>query len=156
VAVSYLFLLICLCDVGKPSLGFSTIAIFPFQAVSSVESPTHNDENRGQPPTPTSLRARLRRVERLRRAKGDHGYSVRFSLLDDAGKMDVQLNANVEDQDRAECGKYEAGGMKSSGYRARKHVCNGTANDRSDDAEHDCPENRYVHVHHRFRDDASD
>jgi hypothetical protein len=40
--------------------------------------------------------------------------------------------------------------------RARKHVGNAAADDRSDDAEHDCPENRYVHVHHRFRDDARD
>jgi hypothetical protein len=36
--------------------------------------------------------------------------------------------------------------------RARKDVGNGTRKDRSDDAEHDHPENRYVHVHHRFRD----
>ena len=70
--------------------------------------------------------------------------------------MDIQLNANVEDQDRAKCGKNEAGGMISSGYRARKHVGNGTADDRSDDAEHDCPENRHVHVHHRFRDNPRD
>ena len=70
--------------------------------------------------------------------------------------MDVQLNANVEDQDRTECGKNEAGRMKSSGYRVRKHVSNGAADDRSDDAQHDCPENRHVHVHHRFRDDARD
>ena len=67
--------------------------------------------------------------------------------LENAGKMDVQLNANVENQDRAKCRKNEAGGMKSSGYRARKHVGNGAADDRSDDAEHDCPENRHVHVH---------
>ena len=69
--------------------------------------------------------------------------------------MDVQLDANVEDQNRTECGKNEAGGMKSSG-RGRKHVRNRAADDRSDDAEHDCPENRHVHVHHRFRDDARD
>src|SRR6478736_5219798 len=35
------------------------------------------------------------------------GYSFRFSLFDDARKMDVQLNANVEDENRAECGKNE-------------------------------------------------
>jgi len=68
--------------------------------------------------------------------------------------MDVQLKANVEDEDRAECGKNEAGRMKSSGYWARKHVRNGAADDRSDDAEHDCPENGHVHVHHRFRDNS--
>jgi hypothetical protein len=84
------------------------------------------------------------------------GYSFPFSLFDDAGEMDVQLNANVENEDRAECRKNETGGMKSSGYRVRKHVCNGAADDRSDDAEHDCPENRHVHVHHRFRDNPRD
>jgi hypothetical protein len=40
--------------------------------------------------------------------------------------------------------------------RARKHVCDTAADDRSDDAEHDRPGKRYVHVHHRFRDDARD
>ncbi len=76
--------------------------------------------------------------------------------LENAGKTNVQLNANVEDQDRAKCGKNEAGGMKSSGCRVRKHVGNRAADDRSDDTEHDCPENRHVHVHHRFRDNARD
>jgi len=70
--------------------------------------------------------------------------------------MDVQLNANVEYQDRAKCGKNETGGMKSSGDRARKHVGDRTADDRSDDAEHDCPENGHVHVHHHFRDNPRD
>jgi hypothetical protein len=101
--------------------------------------------NRGQPPTP-----------RLRRAKGDNGYRFGFWLFDDAGKMDVQLNANVKNQDRAERRKNETGRMKSSGYRACKHVCNSAADDRSDDAKHDCPENRHVHVHYRFRDNARD
>ena len=55
--------------------------------------------------------------------------------------MDIQPDANVEDQDRAKCGKNEAGGMASSGCRVRKHVGNRAADDRSDDAEHDCPEN---------------
>src|SRR5690242_19656869 len=36
--------------------------------------------------------------------------------------------------------KNEAGGMISFVCRARKHVSNGTANDRSDDAEHNRPE----------------
>jgi hypothetical protein len=76
--------------------------------------------------------------------------------LENAGKTDIQLNANVENQDRAKCGKNEAGGMKSSGCRWRKHMGNGPADDRSDDAEHDCPENRHVHVHDRFCDDPGD
>jgi len=70
--------------------------------------------------------------------------------------MDMQLNAQVENQDRAECGKNEAGGVKSSRCRVRKHVSNGAADDRSDDAEHDCPENRHVYVQHRFGDDPCD
>jgi hypothetical protein len=72
------------------------------------------------------------------------------------GKMNLQLIAGEENQDRAKCGKNEAGGMKSFVCRARKHVGNGAANDRSDDAEHDRPQNRHVHVHHRFRDNARD
>ena len=62
--------------------------------------------------------------------------------------MDIQPDANVENQDRAKCGKNEAGGMKSSSCRVRKHVRNRAADDRPDDAEHDCPENRHVYVHH--------
>ena len=69
--------------------------------------------------------------------------------------MDVQLKADEKDEDRAECGKNDAGGMKSSGRR-RKHVGNGPADDRSDDAEHDRPENRHVHMQHRFRDKPRD
>jgi len=69
--------------------------------------------------------------------------------------MDVQLKANVEKQDRAKCGKNDSGGMKSSGCR-RKHVGNRAADDRSDEAEHDCPENRHVHMHHWFRDNPRD
>jgi hypothetical protein len=82
-------------------------------------------------------------------------YSFPVSLFDNAGKMDVQLKANVEKQDRAKCGKNDSGGMKSSGCR-RKQVGNCAADDRSDDAKHDCPENRHVHMHHRFRDNPGD
>jgi len=39
---------------------------------------------------------------------------------------------------------------------ARKHVGNAAAEDRTDNAEHDRPEDRYVHVHRGFRDDARD
>ena len=56
--------------------------------------------------------------------------------------MDIQPDANVEDQDRAKGGKNEAGGMESSGCRVRKHVGNRAVDDRPDDAQHDCPENR--------------
>jgi hypothetical protein len=67
--------------------------------------------------------------------------------------MNLQLIADVKYQDRAQCGKNEAGGMISFVFRAQKYVGNGAAEDRSDDAEHDRSEHRYVHVHHRFRDE---
>jgi hypothetical protein len=54
------------------------------------------------------------------------------SCLEDTGKMDIQFEANAENQDRAKRGKNETGGMKSSGYRVRKHVGNRAADDRSD------------------------
>ena len=60
----------------------------------------------------------------------------------------MQLKANVENQDRAKCGKNEAGGMGSFACRVRKYVGNRAADDRSDDTEHDRPENRHVHMHH--------
>ena len=72
------------------------------------------------------------------------------------GKMNLQLIANVENQDRAQRGKNEAGGMIAFVFRARKHVGNGAADDRADNAKHDGPEDRYVHVHHRSCDNARD
>jgi hypothetical protein len=42
------------------------------------------------------------------------------------GKMNVQLIANEENQDRTQCGKYQAGGMILFTCRARKHVGNST------------------------------
>ena len=47
----------------------------------------------------------------------------------DLGKMNLQLVTNEENQDRAQCGKNEASGMKSFVGRARKHVGYGTAKD---------------------------
>jgi hypothetical protein len=66
--------------------------------------------------------------------------------------MNLQLIANEENEDRAHGGKNEADRMISFICRARKHVRNGTAHDRSDDAEHDRLEDRHMHVHHRFCD----
>jgi hypothetical protein len=76
-------------------------------------------------------------------------------LFDDAREMDVQLKTNIEKQDRAKRGKNDSGGMKSSTWRG-KQVCNGPADDRSDDAEDDRPENRHVNVQHRFGDNSRD
>jgi hypothetical protein len=104
-----------------------------------------------------------RRMVAVRGSLRNHGRnndlpatSYATSVRLNSRKMNIQLIANEENQDRAQCGQNEAGGMISFICRARKHVGNAAADDRSDDAEHDCPENRYVHVHHRFRDDARD
>ena len=85
------------------------------------------------------------------------GVATGFSLSrsENTREMDVQLKADEKDENRAERGKNDTGGMKSS-RRRRKQVGNRAADDRSDDAEHDCPENRHVHVHHRFRDNPRD
>ena len=74
----------------------------------------------------------------------------------DLRKANPQLIANEENQDRSQCGKNEASGMISFVCRARKHVANAATDDRSDDAEHHRPEDRDVHVHHRFRDNPRD
>ncbi len=74
----------------------------------------------------------------------------------DRRKMNLQLKANEENKDRAECGKNEAGRMKAFVSRACKHVGNATAHDRSNDAEHDRPEECHMHMHHRFRDNPRD
>ena len=66
----------------------------------------------------------------------------------DPGEMDVQLIAKEENQKGAQCRKNEACWMKSFVPRARKHVGNGAAEDRSYDAENDCPEERHMHVHY--------
>ena len=70
--------------------------------------------------------------------------------------MNLQFVANKEDQDRAECGKDEAGGMVPFVCRPRKHVGDRATDDRSNDPEHNRPENRHVGVHDRFRDRARD
>jgi hypothetical protein len=72
----------------------------------------------------------------------------------DLGEMNIQPVADEENQDRAQCGKNEAGGMISFICRARKHLGNGAADDGSDDAEHDRPEDCHMHVHDRFRDNS--
>jgi hypothetical protein len=70
--------------------------------------------------------------------------------------MDIQLIAKEQNENRAKRGKNEAGGMISFVCRARKHVSNATADDASNNAEHDRPENRYVHVHDVFSDKPRD
>lgn len=62
--------------------------------------------------------------------------------------MDVELMANEENEDGAQCRKNEASGMISFVPRAKNHVGNAAAEERSDDAEHKCPEEGHVQVHH--------
>ena len=57
--------------------------------------------------------------------------------------MNLHLVANEENQNGAECGKNEACGMILFVCRPRKHMGNAAADDRSEDAEHDRPEDRY-------------
>ena len=71
-------------------------------------------------------------------------------------KTNPQFVADKENQDRPERGKNEAGGMVSFVCRPRKYVGDGAADDRSNDAEHNRPENRHVGMHDRFRDRACD
>jgi len=70
--------------------------------------------------------------------------------------MDLELEANKENQDRAEYGNNQAGGMIAFVGGAGKHVGKAAAEDRSDDAEHDGPEDRHMDVHHIFRDNPRD
>ena len=79
--------------------------------------------------------------ERPKRARSVHG-----DAGSDLGEMDVQLIAKEENQDGAQGRKNEAGWMISFVPRARKHVGNGAAEDRSYDAENDCPEESHVDV----------
>ncbi len=66
--------------------------------------------------------------------------------------MDIQPVADVENEDRSQRGKDDAGRMKAFVGRARKHMSDGAANDRANDSEHDRPEDRHVNVHDRLRD----
>ena len=68
------------------------------------------------------------------------------------GKVNLQLVANEEYQDRTQGRENNPSRMKSWIGRARKHVRDSTADDRSDDAENDRPEDRHMHMHDRFRD----
>jgi uncharacterized membrane protein len=69
------------------------------------------------------------------------------------GKMNVQLVANEENQDRAQCRENEAGWMISLVSGAKKQVGDAAAEERSDYAEDHCPHEGQVHVHHGFRDE---
>src|ERR1039458_7302186 len=67
----------------------------------------------------------------------------------DLGKMNLHIIAHEENQDRAPCGKNEPSRMVPFVCRARKHVANAAADDRSDDAEHGCPKHRHMRSEER-------
>jgi hypothetical protein len=67
--------------------------------------------------------------------------------------MKIEPIANEENQDCAQCRKNEAGWMVSFVSGAKKQVGNAAAEERSDDAEHDCPHEAQVDVHYGLRDD---
>jgi len=71
-----------------------------------------------------------------------------ISLLPNDGKMNVQFVANEENQNRAQRGKNESGGMISLVPRAQEHMGKSAPEERSDDAENNRPEDRHVHMHH--------
>src|SRR5271165_1860821 len=68
--------------------------------------------------------------------------------------MNLQLVANEENQNRAQCGKNEASGVIPIVSRAKNDVGNAAAEKRTDDAEHDCPSHRQVLMHHRLCDNS--
>jgi hypothetical protein len=74
----------------------------------------------------------------------------------DLGKVNPQFEADVENQDGADGGEDDAGGMISCVFRTQEQVGHGAADQRSDDAKDDGPEEAHVHVHDRFRDNSRD
>jgi hypothetical protein len=61
--------------------------------------------------------------------------------------VNVEVVANEENQDCAQCGKNQARWMKSFASRAEEQVGYGAAENRSDDAEDDCPYEGQMNVH---------
>src|ERR1700683_303521 len=108
------------------------------------------------PHIPPNIGRPMTRTEHSARAPLSRDVTVLSDRGSDVGKMNVQLIANEENQDRTQSGKDEAGGGIAFVFGARKHVGNGAADDRSDDAKHNRPEERYMHVHHRFCDNPRD
>jgi hypothetical protein len=76
--------------------------------------------------------------------------------MSDVRKLDLQFLADVENEDRAEGGKNQAGRVEFRVGRSPKQVGHGAPDDRSDDAENDRPENRHVFMHDPFRGRSRD
>jgi len=77
-------------------------------------------------------------------------------LRANVGKVDLQLVANEEEQDRAQGREDDAGRMETGIGRPHEHVGDGAADDRSDNPENDRPKNCHMHVHDRFREHPGD
>ena len=78
----------------------------------------------------------------------------KLERLSDGREMDLQLMANEENEDCAQGRKDEAGGMVTFVSGTRKHVGDGSTEDRPDDSEHDRPKDRHVCMHDRFGEHA--
>jgi len=83
-------------------------------------------------------------------------WNAELDLELDLGKVNPQFEADVENQDGADGGEDDAGGMIPFVFRTQEQVGHGAAEERSDDAKDDRPEEAHVHVHDRFRDDSRD
>ena len=119
-------------------------------------APLARDDTR----TPYLGEARMRRPMFMVSSARDAQAGARRSAADELrgkqklGEMNLELVADEEDQDRAQRGEDDAGGMKALVFRARKDVGKAAAEDRSDHAENECPHQRQMLVHDRFRDEA--
>jgi hypothetical protein len=61
--------------------------------------------------------------------------------------MNIQVVANEEDQDSTQRGENEAGRMKPLVPGAKNDVSDSAAQERPNDAEHDCPHETQMNVH---------
>jgi hypothetical protein len=71
-------------------------------------------------------------------------------------EADPQFVADKEDENRTEGRKNKTGRMVLLIGGSRKDVSYGPAEDRTDNAEHDRPEDRHMNVHDRFGDRPRD
>jgi hypothetical protein len=68
--------------------------------------------------------------------------------------VNIEVVANEENQDRSQRRENQARRMISFVSGAEEQVGYGATENGSDNAEHDCPYERQVHVHYGFRDNA--
>jgi hypothetical protein len=71
--------------------------------------------------------------------------------------VELEMVPHPQNQDRAEDGNDDAGGVKWSAlFRTENQMRDHSADNGTDNPENDRPEKGHVHVHGRFRDDAGD